>query len=171
MKKQNNQRMPNCKSFNPVINKNSKILILGSMPGIKSLEEQQYYAHPQNRFWKLMGRFCDCCNLQDLNYEERLQTLLNNNFALWDVINFCNREGSLDTNIQNEVPNKILILLKKYKNIKTIILNGNKAYSAFKKYFPELLKEYKCYKMPSTSPANARYSLEKLDNEWSNFKN
>jgi len=160
-----------CNSFSPVINKHSKILILGSMPGVKSLEMQQYYAHPQNRFWKLMGLICNCKNLHDLNYQEKLQILLKSNFALWDVLGYCNREGSLDTNIQDETPNKISELLKIYNNIETICLNGNKAYSAFKKCFPELLQEYKCYKMPSTSPANAKYNLEKLYKEWKKFKN
>ena len=155
-----------CKSFYPNIDENSKILILGSMPGVKSLEEQQYYAHPNNRFWKLMGIFCNAANLQDINYQERLQILLKNKFALWDVIESCNREGSLDTDIKNEIPNNITDLLKQYHNIKGIILNGSKAYSAFKKYFLELLKYYKCYKLPSTSPANAKYKLENLYKEW-----
>jgi len=162
-----------CLCFAPQINDKSKFLILGSMPGIKSLEMQQYYAHPQNRFWKLMGVFCNCKNLQDMNYHEKLQILLKNNFALWDVLGYCNRTGSLDSNIQNEIPNKIPELLKKYSNIKKICLNGNKAYTTFKKYFPDLLEKYQCYKLPSTSPANARYKLEDLYNEWSkiNLKN
>lgn len=162
--------MSKCLSFSPQIKTYSKILILGSMPGIKSLEMQQYYAHPQNRFWKLMGLFCKCSNLQDLCYQEKLQILLKNNFALWDVLKYCNRSGSLDSNIKNERPNKIPELLKKYSNIKIICLNGNKAYTAFKKYFPSLLEKYKCYKLPSTSPANARYNLEKLYCEWMKFK-
>ena len=158
--------MNNCKSFAPSIDNNSKILILGSMPGVKSLEEQQYYAYPQNRFWKVMGSICNELKLPELNYETKLKTLLNNNIALWDTIKTCKREGSLDSDIQNETPNDIKSLLKKYPNIKTICLNGNKSYSAFKKYFPDLLEKYNCHKMPSTSPANARYSLDKLKEEW-----
>lgn len=155
--------MSKCKSFAPAINENSKILILGSMPGIKSLEEAQYYAHPQNRFWKVMSILCNK-DLVNLSYEERIQTLLDNNFALWDVIKTCSRKGSLDSAIENEKPNNIKSLLKKYPNIKTIYLNGNKAYSAFKKHFPELLPL--CIKMPSTSPANARFRMEALLKEW-----
>ena len=136
------------------------------MPGTKSLEEQQYYAHPQNRFWKLMELLCSCPNLHNKEYEERIKILLENNFALWDVIKSCKREGSLDSNIENEIPNKIPALLKQYKNITTIYLNGNKAYSAFKKYFPELLTKYQCHKMPSTSPANAKFNLENLYDKW-----
>lgn len=158
-----------CESFLPAITVHSEILILGSMPGVKSLEEQQYYAHPQNRFWKILALLCNCEDLSNLEYDKKIQILLENRFALWDVIKFCNREGSLDTNIQDEIPNEIPELLAKYPNIKTICLNGNKAYSAFKKYYPELLKQYKCCKLPSTSPANAKFSLEKLYTEWNNF--
>ena len=158
--------MSECKSFKPSIDKQSKILILGSMPGVRSLEEQQYYAHRQNRFWRLMGIFCNVENLQDINYQEKLQILLKSKIALWDVIQSCNRDGSLDSNIQNEVPNNLQELLRQYPNIKGIILNGSKAYSAFKKYFPKLLMQYQCCKLPSTSPANAKYKLENLYQEW-----
>ena len=158
--------MNNCKSFAPSIDNNSHILILGSMPGVKSLEMCQYYAHPQNRFWKVMGVICNEPNLHELNYDLKLKTLLKNNIALWDTIKSCKRDGSLDSDIQNETPNNIRKLLKKYQNIKVICLNGNKSYSAFKKHFPELLEQYICYKLPSTSPANARYKLEILCNEW-----
>ncbi len=160
--------MNECKSFLPNIDKRSKILILGSMPGIKSLEMQQYYAHPQNRFWKLMGLLCKTPNLADLEYNKRLKILLDNGFALWDVIKYCKRSGSLDSNIYDETPNDISGLLKKYKNVQVLILNGNKAYSALKKHIPAVFQEYKCLKMRSTSPANARYRLENLHQEWLN---
>ena len=159
--------MNNCKSFKPSIDNNSKILILGLMPCVKSLEEQQYYAHQQNRFWKVMASICNEPRLHEFDYDLKLKTLLNNNIALWDTIKSCTREGSLDSYIQNEISNNINGLLKKYPNIKTICLNGNKSYSAFKKYFPNLLDKYNCLKMPSTSPANAKYSLDKLIEEWS----
>lgn len=155
-----------CKSFLPNIDKNSEVLILGSMPGIKSLKEQQYYAHPQNRFWKLMGECCNCKDLAQKIYPEKLKILLKNKIALWDVIATCNRDGSLDSNIENEIPNDIPKLLKKY-NIKRICFNGNKSYLSFKKYFPQILEQYNCYKLPSTSPANAKYKPEDLYNEWS----
>ena len=158
--------MSNCKSFAPSIDNYSEVLILGSMPGVKSLEEQEYYAHPQNRFWKVMANICNVPRLSEFDYQTKLQTLLQNKIALWDTIKTCKRNGSLDSNIQNEIPNKINELLKKYTNIKTICLNGNKSYSAFKKYFPDLLEKYSCHKMPSTSPTNARYSLNTLIEEW-----
>lgn len=163
--------MSMCKSFKPSINKDSKILILGSMPGIKSLEEHQYYAHPQNRFWKVMAVLCNKEELPQLSYENKLDILLQNKIALWDTIKYCEREGSLDSNINKEIPNDIKTLLKKYPNIKTICLNGNKSYSMFKKHFPELLKTYKYLPLPSTSPANAKYSLKVLTEEWKKILN
>ncbi len=157
--------MTKCRSFLPSIDDESKILILGSMPGVKSLEEQQYYAHPQNRFWKLMGLLCRCENIEELDYQSKLKVLLENKIALWDVIESCDRVGSLDSNIMREKPNDISALVNKY-NIERICLNGNKSYSAFKKYFPDLLNQYDCYKLPSTSPANARFRLDDLYNDW-----
>lgn len=155
-----------CKSFKPSIDYNSRILILGSMPGVKSLEASQYYAHPQNRFWRVMGILCACNEMPSLKYNEKLKVLLNNKIALWDTIKCCEREGSLDSEIEKEIPNDIKGLLKRYHNIKILCLNGNKSFSMFKKHFPELLKTKKCLKLPSTSPANARFRLEDLINEW-----
>ena len=94
--------MNNCKSFKPSIDNNSKILILGSIPDVKSLEEQQYYAHPQNRFWKVLGSICNELQLYELDYDVKLKTFLKNNIALWDTIKTCKREGSLDSDIQDE---------------------------------------------------------------------
>ncbi len=158
--------MVNCESFSPSIDDRSRVLILGSMPGVKSLCEQQYYANPQNRFWRLMGKFCGF-DLVGLDYDERLKTLLDNRFALWDVIKSCQRSGSLDSNIQNEVPNDIEGLLKEYTGIEKICLNGSKAYAAFRKHFPELSGKYECFKLPSTSAANAGCRFEELYEEWS----
>lgn len=155
-----------CRSFEPSIDNNSEVLILGSMPGIKSLEESQYYAHPQNRFWRVMGILLSCSEMPSLKYSEKLKVLLDNKIALWDTIKICERDGSLDSGIEKEIPNDIDKLIKKYKNIKIICLNGNKSFSMFKKYFPELLAIKKCFKMPSTSPANAKFRLEDLIKEW-----
>ena len=113
-----------------------------------------------------MASICNEPRLHEFDYDFKLKTLLNNNIALWDTIKSCTREGSLDSDIQNEVPNDIRKLLKKYPNIKTICLNGNKSYSAFKKYFPDLLEKYNCFKMPSTSPANGGYKLDDLYQQW-----
>lgn len=82
------------------------------MPGVKSLEEQQYYAHPQNRFWKVMAHICNVPNLTDCGYQIKLRILLQKKIALWDTIESCKRDGSLDSDIQNETPNDIRKLLK-----------------------------------------------------------
>ena len=153
-------------SINPVYDENSNILILGSFPSVKSREYGFFYGHPQNRFWKVMSTICNEQQLPKFDYKTRLKILLNSNIALWDTIKSCKREGSLDSDIQNEKPNDIRKLLKTYPNIETICLNGNKSYTAYKKYFPDLLGKYTCLKMPSTSPANARYNLNLLIKEW-----
>lgn len=163
--------MTECKSFKASINKESRILILGSMPGVKSLMAQEYYAHPQNRFWKIMSILCED-NLVGIPYPEKLSLLLKNKIALWDVIANCSREGSLDSAIENEKPNDIRALLKKYPNIRLIGLNGMKAYSAFNKYFKDIAvsDKYEIYKLPSTSPANAKFQIPQLILEWENLK-
>ena len=155
-----------CESFPPSVDDRSAILILGSMPGIRSLTEQQYYAHPQNRFWKVMTAVCDTENLWRFDYQKKLAVLLEHNIALWDTIRSCNRAGSLDSAITDEQPNDINGLLKKYPGIKSIVLNGGKAFSFFQKHFPDIIKCYPCRKMPSTSPANAGCDTAKLIKEW-----
>jgi len=141
------------------------------MPGIKSLTERQYYAHPQNRFWKVMAKICDTENLWQFDYQKKLKVLLKHNIALWDTIKSCHRPGSLDSAITNEQPNDIIGLLGKYPDVKNIVLNGGKAFSSFHKYFPDIVKHYPCHKMPSTSPANAGYNMEKLTREWLAVRN
>ena len=155
-----------CKSFSPIIAKNCKVLILGSMPGVKSLTEQQYYAHPYNRFWKLMCLLLDeAISLDD--YAAKQAMLVRHDIALWDTLAYCEREGSLDSDINAETPNDIVSLLNNYPGIKTVVCNGGKAGSAFKKYFAKKIsKDIKIYYLHSTSPANARMTLEALADEW-----
>ena len=152
------------KSFQPIIDENSKILILGSMPSVRSLEQQEYYAHPQNRFWKVMAELCSYADLHKCKFEIKKKVLLKNNIALWDVVKTCNRQGSLDSAIENVKPNDIKTLLKKHPNIKKIYCNGTASYTMFKKYFKDI--DIPVIKLPSTSPANAKYSFEKLLEEW-----
>lgn len=115
-----------------------------------------------------MGILCKKDDMAKLSYDDRIKVLLKCGFALWDVIGKCNRDGSLDSAIKDEIPNDIKGLLEKYPNIKTICLNGNKAFSSFKKYFPEILadKKYAVHNFPSTSPANARYRTDDLLKYW-----
>ena len=105
-------------SFPPIISKKSKILILGSIPGAKSLEKQEYYAHPQNHFWKIL--FCMFGEEFSADYQDRLKLLEKHHIALWDTIESCEREGSQDVKIKNETANQIPDLLEKYYNIKAV---------------------------------------------------
>lgn len=149
-------------SFKPIINKECKILILGSIPGEESLRKQQYYGYPRNHFWKIMFTIFNTEFTDD--YDEKTTFLLKNNIALWDVIQNCEREGSLDSNIKNPIPNDINGLLLKYPNIKLICFNGKKAEESFKRYVQKGLerKDIKTISLPSTSPANTMKFEDKL---------
>lgn len=158
----------NCIAFPPAVDDKCTLLILGSMPGVASLNAQQYYAHPQNRFWKMMAKILINKNEAPTSYEERIHMLLSHHIALWDSIATCEREGSLDSAIKNEQGNDFTTFLKKYPNIKTICFNGGKAFASFKRYNKELLKrkDITFHQMPSTSPANARWRLPMLIETW-----
>ena len=155
-----------CKSFEPIIDQNSKILILGSMPGVQSLEVEQYYAHPQNRFWRVLAALCDE-EAPPHTYSDKTAMLLQHHFALWDVIASCEREGSLDSAILHETPNDLVSLLKAYPKIDTICFNGGKAFVSYKKHFKMMQSDrIKYLTLPSTSPANARWRLPMLIEHW-----
>lgn len=147
-------------SFSPIVNEHSEILILGSVPGVKSLEMQQYYAHPQNQFWRLMFHLFD--EEFSTDYNTRLELLKTNKVALWDVIESCERKGSLDTEIKYEIDNNILELIESHHNIKTIFCNGQKSYKNLLKI---LGKDFKIPIMvlPSTSPLHTVKFEEKLE--------
>ena len=112
----------NCIGFPPSIDNNCHTLILGSMPGVSSLEKQQYYAHPQNRFWPLMVRLLGELEVP-ADYQLRLQLLLRHHIALWDSIATCDRDGGWDSAIKNEQGNDFTALLAEYPNIKLNYLN------------------------------------------------
>ncbi|KMQ68804.1 DNA glycosylase [Chryseobacterium sp. FH2] len=154
-------------SFPPIIDDSSKILILGSIPGVKSLEKQQYYAHPQNKFWKIIFELFD----EDFteNYDERINILQKHNIALWDVIDSCERKGSLDSEIKNEESNQIAELLEEHPNIQAIFCNGGKSYKNLQKILGKNFK-IPVYLMPSTSPLHT-VSFEKKIEEWKNILN
>ena len=153
--------------FSPSIDENCTILILGSMPSVKSLEQQQYYAHPQNRFWPLMSIFFNQ-GIVPTNYQKKLSMLLKNHVALWDSIDSCIRKGSLDSAIYDEKSNDFNELFNKYPKITTICFNGGKSFQCFKKYNKDLLNnpQFTFYTLPSTSPANARFRLPMLQESW-----
>ncbi len=153
-------------SFAPIVAEDSKILILGSVPGAKSLEMKEYYAHPQNQFWKIIFHLFNE-NLSS-DYVEKLELLKRKNIALWDVIDTCERKGSLDSEIRNEEANDIQQLLQNYPSIKAIFCNGQKS-------FKNLLKitgkesEIPVFVLPSTSPLHT-ISFEKKLREWEILK-
>ncbi|MGN0106086.1 MAG: DNA-deoxyinosine glycosylase [Hominilimicola sp.] len=146
-------------TIEPVYDENSQVLILGSFPSVKSRETNFFYGHPQNRFWKVvsavMGEECP------ETIAEKKEFLLRNHIAVWDVIASCDIEGSSDSSIKNVAPNDLSKIYVKSK-IKKIFTNGNTAYRLFQKY--NIGKN--AVKLPSTSPANASFSLERLIENW-----
>lgn len=149
-------------SFPPIISNDSKILILGSIPGVKSLEKQQYYGHPQNKFWKIIFELFNEEFTE--NYDERLNVLKKHHIALWDVIDSCERKGSLDSEIKNEEANQIEELLEDYPNITAIFCNGGKSYKNLQKLLGKNFK-IPIYLLPSTSPLHT-ISFERKFEEW-----
>lgn len=149
-------------SFPPIINANSKILILGSIPGVKSLEKQQYYGHPQNKFWKIIFHLFNEDFTED--YIQRINVLKKHHIALWDVIDSCERKGSLDSEIKNEEANHIPELLQEYPNIQAIFCNGGKSYKNLQKMLGKT-SIIPFYLLPSTSPLHT-ISFEKKLEEW-----
>ena len=145
-------------SFPPLVDKDCRALILGSLPGVKSLEEQQYYAHPQNRFWRIM--FSLLGEDFSTDYEKRKSLLLEHHIALWDVVKCADREGSLDGHIRNQIPNDIPGLLEEHPKIRLLLFNGAFAFNNYKKYFGTPTLPYK--KLLSTSPACAGRDEQRL---------
>ncbi len=146
-------------SFEPVIDNRSKILILGTLPGAKSLKMNQYYADPKNQFWKIIYSVFEK-NKMDTEYIDKIQFLLANGVALWDMLHVAEREGSLDVNIQNEKPNDIPSLLKQYPNVQRIILAGGKAAKTYNTHFSDM--KIRVEKVPSTSPIPGR-NIKSID--------
>lgn len=136
-------------SFAPIVDNESQILILGSVPGVKSLEMKEYYAHPQNAFWKIIFYLFNQKPTTD--YHQKIELLKTRHIALWDVIESCERKGSIDSTIKNEAENDIQQLLKSYPNIKIIFCNGQKSYKNLVKL---LGKDFALpiVLLPSTSP-------------------
>ena len=125
--------MSTCKSFAPIVDEHSRILILGSMPGINRWSSREYYAHPQNRFWRLLALLLDEAVPQD--YAAKQALLHKHHIALWDTLGYCEREGSLDSSIKNETPNAVVELAGELPHLQAVVCNGGKAAAAFKKYF------------------------------------
>ncbi len=150
-------------TLGPVFNKHSRVLILGTFPSAKSRESHFFYGHPQNRFWKVLATLTKSSLPSTI--EEKKALLLENGIALWDVIQSCDIEGSSDVSIRNVVPHNITLVTANAP-ILHIYANGSKAYDLFHKYC-ENPSKLPITKLPSTSPANASYSLERLIKAWS----
>lgn len=159
-----------CQSFPPAAREDARVLILGSMPGAASLRAQQYYAHPHNLFWPFMGEIFDAG--PNLPYAKRLERLHEHGVAIWDVLAFCERPGSLDSSInrESEMPNDFASFFAAHRKLERIALNGGKAAEAFKRHvvkvMPEKLANIEIHALPSTSPANASQSREKKLAAW-----
>ncbi len=147
--------------FEPVVGNDPYILIVGSLPSVTSLDKQEYYGFAHNRFWPIIQRYF---NSEWNCYEDKITCLKSNHIALWDVIQECEREGSLDSKIKNVKANDIASLLEKYPSIKVVLCNGKKSYDVFQKHFSHLTIE--CICMPSTSNANRLISQDQLFEQW-----
>ena len=150
--------------FPPVYDENSEILILGSFPSVKSREMQFFYGHPQNRFWKVMAQVLHENVPQTI--PEKKEMLLRHHIALWDVIASCDIAGSSDSSIRNVVPNDLGYIISRSR-ITKIYANGAKSKQLYDKYLSKQLG-IEAVQLPSTSPANAAYSVERLLEYWKN---
>lgn len=150
------------KSFAPVVDDETEVMVIGTMPGEASLKAQEYYAYKHNLFWVIMAEL-----LNDgeafADYKSKLECLKRNHIGLWDNLQYCERKGSLDSNIKNARPNDFAALLKKYPKVRRLIFNGQQSYKFFRKFHSQLMTGVECLAAPSTSPANASVRpVEKL---------
>ena len=154
--------------FPPIAAPDARVLVLGSMPSVASLAKQQYYGHPQNAFWPIMGRLFGAG--PDTPYDKRKQILCERGLAVWDVLRECHRKGSLDTAIRSELPNEFQSFFNRHAGIHTVFFNGQKAETAFRRHvlqqitdgFPNL----RYVRLPSTSPANAGLGFDGKLRAW-----
>ena len=161
--KEKRKPIPIKTSFPPIADSDTTVLILGSMPGDKSLELHEYYGHSRNRFWKIISTITN--NDLPLTYPDKKALLLKSKMGVWDVVHTANRKGSLDSAIENEVPNDLDNFTAKLKNLKVIAFNGAKSQALFDKYF-ERKNGIKYLSLPSTSPANAGIDFDTIYKRW-----
>ena len=146
----------------PLFDKESRALILGSFPSVKSRESMFFYGHPQNRFWRLLALLFG--EETPHTVADKKQLILSHHLALWDTIQSCTITGSSDSSIKDAVPNDLSVILN-HSRVEQIFCNGAASYHLYQKYiFPQ--NGIAASKLPSTSPANAAYSLERLAKEW-----
>lgn len=153
-------------NINPVFDSNSKILILGSFPSVKSREIEFFYGHPQNRFWQVLSAVCE--SLCPVTTAQKREFLLSNKIAVWDVIKSCEIVGSADSSIRDVTANDLSVILNS-ANIEAVFTNGGVSTKLYKKYcLPNT--NMPSIQLPSTSPANARFSIDMLIEKWSIIK-
>jgi hypoxanthine-DNA glycosylase len=140
--------------FPPVVDTQTRVLILGSLPGEASLAQQQYYAHKQNKFWKLVGDVIER-DLVDMDYPVRLSTLLEHHIGLWDVVAEASRVGSLDSNIRKHASNDLISLVESLPGLIAIAFNGGTAEKIGMRALGEKARQYRLVRLPSSSPAYA----------------
>lgn len=155
-------------TFKPIIYSDTKILILGSIPSILSRKQDFYYMNKTNRFYKVMSIIFNDLDFLSIDINVKINALKRHQLGLYDVISECDIINSSDATISNIKVNDLDLLIKKY-NIRYVVLNGKKAFELFNKYFSNL--NVNVLSMPSTSAANASYSLEKLINHWQELSN
>lgn len=154
----------------PICGDNPRVLILGTMPGKISLAQQQYYAHPQNVFWRILGEFLHFDARS--NYATRVELIKQAHIAVWDVLKFCVRESSLDADIEtaSEVPNEIAQLLKTQRTIQRVCFNGAKAAQLYRRHIasqlPDNFRNIEYCALPSTSPAHAAMNYARKLTAW-----
>lgn len=157
-------------SFPPIETAAATKLILGSMPGVESINQQQYYAHPRNAFWPIMAALIDLDSTAD--YQQRCESIATNGIAVWDVLKACHRPGSLDQHIDTATleANDFHAFFSRHPNIRAVFFNGAKAEQLFKReVLPELEPELQALsylRLPSTSPAHAAMTLEQKIKNW-----
>lgn len=151
------------KSFDPIVNTDTAVLILGTMPGDKSLELEEYYGHPRNKFWKIISIITE--NELPQTYTDKKALLIKTKIGLWDVVHKANRKGSLDTAIEDEEPNDLDELISTLPNLKVIGFNGAKSEALFDKYF-DRKSGIQYISLPSTSPANASIDFDTICKRW-----
>ena len=163
--------MHHIQSFPPIENPTATVLILGSMPGKESLRARQYYAHPRNAFWPIMGELAGAA--PELPYAVRIQKLKSAGIALWDVLASCTRHSSMDADIETDsiCPNDFTSFFLKHPHITHVFFNGAMAEQCFHKYVLPMLKTRKIHyqRLPSTSPANASVRYEQKLEAWENI--
>ena len=154
----------------PLYNDSSKILILGSLPSVKSIKANEYYGNSTNHFWRILRSIFENTDKQFNSYEEKKAFLINNHIAVWDVLKAANRKGSLDSNIKEFVYNDIDSLLTN-NNFNKVLVNGKKAESLLLSYMKKTGQEIKYILLPSSSAANTRYTIKEKTDIWRSLIN